>query len=112
MPRGVYERKPKENKMQEKPGMFPVRLTKHYAPRGEYEIIGYKRKAVERKDSAGNKFLVEPEKFVEGEMHPPPYPGTGFPNKIWAETYIKLPIDEAKEAIAKKVAERADAIAA
>jgi hypothetical protein len=32
--------------------------------------------------------------------------------KIWAGTHIKLPVDEAKHLVAKKLAERADAIAA
>lgn len=117
MPKGIYERKPQEVETSEKPKeqpkqMFPVLLAKHYAPAGEYEIVGYLKAKVERKDSAGKMLLVEPEKFIEGEMHPAPYPGTGFPGKIWAGTHIKLPIDEAKSVIAQKIATRADVIAA
>lgn len=113
MPKGVYERKPKEPDMSppsEK--LFPVVLNKHYAPSGDFEIVGYLRPKVERKDAAGKMIMVEPEKFIEGEMHPAPYPGTGFPGKIWAGTTIKLPLDEAKKAVAKKIADRADDLAA
>ncbi|MGD9725264.1 MAG: hypothetical protein AB7V39_02490 [Nitrospiraceae bacterium] len=92
--------------------LFPVVLNKNHAPRGRYEIIGYLRPKVERKDSAGKMIMVEPEKFIEGEMHPAPYPGTGFPDKVWAGTHIKLPIEEAKDLIAKKIADRADVLAA
>lgn len=92
--------------------LFPVVLNKNYCPAGEFEIVGWLRPKVERKDAAGKMITVEPEKFIEGEMHPPPYPGTGFPNKIWAGTTIRLPVDEAKMVVAKKIADRADAIAA
>lgn len=92
--------------------LFPVVLSKNYAPSGKYEIIGYLRPKVESKDAAGKMIMVQPEKFVEGEMHPPPYPGTGFPGKIWAGTHIKLPLEEAKMVVAKKIADRADVIVA
>jgi hypothetical protein len=106
-------RKPKEpdmNPPDEK--LFPVVLNKNYAPCGKYEIVGYLKPKVEKKDAAGKMITVEPEKFVEGEMHPAPYPGTGFPNKVWAGTTIKLPVEEAKNAVARKIADRADVIAA
>lgn len=125
MPRGVYERNPKEPDMSppdvktetaEKPAvgekLFPVALTKNYVPVGHYEIVGYLRAKVERKDAAGRMLLIEPEAFIEGEMHPPPYPGTGFPGKIWAGTTIRLPLEEAKRVVAGKIADRADALAA
>lgn len=92
--------------------LFPVVLKKNYAPSGKYEIVGYLKPKVEKKDAAGKMIMVEPEQFIEGEMHPAPYPGTGFPNKIWAGTTIRLSVDEAKSAVVKKIAERADAIAA
>ena len=119
MPKGVYDRKPKEPDMSppetaEKPAekMFPVVLNKNYAPRGRHEIVGYLKPKVERKDSAGRMITIEPEAFVEGEMHPAPYPGTGFPNKIWAGTTVRLPLEEAKFTVAKKIATRADDLAA
>lgn len=118
MPKGVYERKPKEPDMSPPEPvkadnkMFPVLLTKNYVPKGDYQIVGYMKEAVKRKDAAGNWKIVEKEEFIEGEMKPHPSPGVGFPRKIWAGTHIKLPLDEAKSVVAKKIAERADAIAA
>lgn len=115
MPKGVYERKPKDNEMTDTGAasqMFPVLLNKNYVPRGKYEIVGYLKEAVKRKNAAGQMIVVEPEEFVEGEMKPAPHPGVGFKDKVWAGTHIKLPIDEAKALVAKKIADRADAIAA
>lgn len=116
MPRGVYERKPKESDMSppedEDVKLFPVVLSKNYAPSGKYEIIGYLKEAVKQKDASGNWRVIEPEQFVEGVMKPHPSPGVGFPNKIWAGTHIKLPLEEAKSVVSNKIGERADAIAA
>lgn len=113
MPRGVYERKPKEPDMSPpETKLFPVLLSKNYVPIGEYEIVGYLKEAVKRKDAAGNWRIIEPEEFISGVMKPHPSPGVGFPNKIWAGTKIRLPVDEAKSVIAKNIAERADDIAA
>ncbi len=92
--------------------LFPVALTKNYAPVGHYEIVGYLRAKVEVKNALGKMELIEPEKFIEGEMHPAPYPGTGYPGKIWAGTTIRLPIEEAKKVVAGKIADRADVLAA
>lgn len=92
--------------------LFPVVLSKNYCPRGKYEIVGYLKPKVQRKNAAGQMIVVEPEKFIEGEMKPAPLPGTGFPNKIWAGTTIRLPVDEAKFVVSKKIGERADVIAA
>lgn len=104
--------------------MFPVLLTKNYVPGGAYEIIGYLKEAVKRKDAAGTWRVVEPEEFIKGEMKPHTSHGVGFGAvtddsgkiitnaKIWAGTHIMLPVAEAKSIIAKKIAERADAIAA
>lgn len=118
MPKGVYDRK-KDDEMAAEPKeieqkLFPVILKKNYQPleTTKYEIVGYLKPKVERKDSAGKMLQVEPEKFIEGEMHPPPLPGTGFPNKIWAGTHVKLPVEDAKWLVSKGLAERADVIAA
>lgn len=92
--------------------MFPVLLIKNYVPRGEYEIVGYLKEAVKRKDAAGNWRIVEREEFIKGEMKPHQSPGVGYAGKIWAGTQVRLPVDEAKQVVAKKIAERADAIAA
>lgn len=92
--------------------LFPVVLKKNYMPTCVYEIVGYLKPKVERKDSAGKMLVVEPEEFIAGEPHPAPYPGTGYPGKLWAGTHVRLPIDEAKKLVASKAAERADVIAA
>jgi len=128
MPKGVYDRNkeiPTMASETETAGvkLFPVLLTKNYVPCGTYEIVGYLKEAVKQKDAAGNWKIIEKEEFIEGEMKPHQSPGVGFGAmvmkdgsmvnaKIWAGTTIKLPIDEAKTVVAKKIAERADAIAA
>jgi hypothetical protein len=132
MPKGVYERKPKEDQMasNEAPQvavssekMFPVLLTKNYVPKDKYEIVGYLKEAVKAKDAAGNMKIIEPEEFIEGVMKPHTSPGVGFGEmimkdgqkvnaKIWAGTHIKIPLEEAKYVVSKKIAERADAISA
>ena len=117
MHKGVYDRN-KESPMANETAapqpskLFPVLLVRNYVPCGEYEIVGYLKAAVKRKDAAGTERIVEREEFIEGVMKPHASPGVGFPNKIWAGTTIKLPVDEAKTVVAKKIAERADAIAA
>lgn len=90
--------------------MFPVKLLKNYRPAGNYEVVGYQRPEIKQKDSAGKVTVVQESEFVEGEMSPPPFPGVGFETKVWAETVLKLPIDEAKRLVSKHLAERADAI--
>lgn len=118
MPKGVYDRKPKEPDMSPPEAkvtetkLFPVVLHKNYVPKGAYEIVGYLKDEVKRKNPAGQWIVVEKEEFIEGVMKPHPSPGVGFPDKIWAGTTIRLPIDEAKHLVSKKIAERADAIAA
>lgn len=123
--------KPKDSNMpaetaapQQPSKMFPVILVKNYVPISDYVIVGHTKEAVKVKDAAGNWKVLEPEKFIEGEPKPPATPGVGFGEmidektgrktnaKIWAGTTIKLPLDEAKNVVAKKIAERADAIAA
>lgn len=92
--------------------MFPVVLNKNYAPMGKYEIVGHFQPEVKKKAADGKWIVIEKEKFIKGEMKPPQHPGVGFADKIWAGTTINLPVDEAKALVAKKLAERADAIAA
>lgn len=128
MPKGVYPRKPKEPDMSPPEAktevkMFPVVLNKNYVPKGAYEIVGYLKEAIERKNALGKMEVIEPEKFIEGEMKPHATPGVGYGAieedgkvvlnaKIWAGTTIRLPLDEAKVLVSKKIAERADAIPA
>ena len=118
MPKGVYERKPKDDSMSSETAapqpsqMFPVLLLKNYVPQGKFEIVGYLKEAVKQKDAAGNWRVIEKEEFIKGEMKPHQTPGVGYAGKIWAGTQVRLPVEEAKQAVAKKIAERADAIAA
>lgn len=92
--------------------MFPVILSKNYQPIGKFEVVGYVKPAVTRKDKFGQMKTISAEEFIKGEMKPPKAPGTGYDGKVWAGTKILLPVDEAKKIIAKKIGERADDIAA
>lgn len=89
--------------------MFPVRLLKNYRPAGEHEVVGYHRPEKRQKDTTGKSVVVQEAAFIEGEIAPPPYPGVGFETKIWAETVLKLPVDEAKRLVQNNLAVRADA---
>lgn len=82
-----------------------MELLKNYVPLNLLRIIGYKKEAVQRKNAAGQMITIEPEAFIEGEMKPSVYPGTGFPNKIWAGTVIEVPEPEAKRMRQLKIAE-------
>lgn len=114
MPKGIYERKPKEDQMEpektDAEQMFPVLLAKNYQPAGAYEVVGWHKPAVSRKNPVGQWVEVEKAEFIRGEMKPAERPGTGFAGKVWAGTVIKLPIEEAKTIIGKRIAERADAL--
>ena len=90
--------------------LFPVKLLKNYRPAGAYEVVGYHRPEKVQKDTAGKVVVVQEAAFMEGEMAPPPLPGVGFDAKVWADTVLRLPIEEAKRLVSKHLAERADAI--
>lgn len=92
--------------------MFPVKLLYNYQPFGAFEAIGWHKPAVEKKNAAGQMIVVEPAAFIEGEIKPAPYPGVGFPGKVWAGSTIGLPREEAIKLINSRRAERADAIPA
>lgn len=116
MPKGVYERKHKEKLMTDETAaqpsqkMFPVRLLKNYRPAGDHEVVGYHRPEKTQKDTTGKLVVVQEAAFIEGEVAPAPQPGVGFNTKIWADTVLKLPMDEAKRLVRLKLADRADAI--
>jgi hypothetical protein len=78
MPKGVYERNKEIPTMASDIKLFPVVLTKNYVPLDAYEIVGYLKEAVKRKDAAGNWRVVEPEEFIEGVMKPHQSPGVGY----------------------------------
>jgi hypothetical protein len=115
MPKGQYERKPKEAMPQptetpEPTKLFPVRLTKNYRPAGDYEVVGYHRPQKTQKDSTGRVIIVQEAAFIDGEIAPPPFPGVGFQTKVWADTVLRLPMDEAKRLVGRNLAVRADAL--
>lgn len=128
MPKGVYERKPRESTMSEATSegavaMFPVKLIKNYVPKGDYQVVGYLKPEIKRKDAAGVWRILEKEEFIDGHPAPPPHPGAGYGEhqskdgsrvnaKIWAGTHIKLPVEEARRLVKLQIAERADDIAA
>ena len=111
MPRGVYERQPTAAVEAAIPASEPVKmvamkLDRHYRPHGEYEVVGYLKKAVTKKFPDGQIKVVEPEEFIPGEKCPPPFPGVINESKIWAGTTIKLPEVEAKHIARLGIASR------
>lgn len=91
------------------PKMVSVLLSRNYRPaedpdpakKGEFlppvfEVVGYWKDEIKRKDPAGREIIVQKREFVPGEAKPPAQAGTGSPNKLLAGTVIKLRKDEAK----------------
>jgi hypothetical protein len=121
MPRGVYDRNrgaaQAAPSTQPEIGVGPVtevapnektvamELKRHYVPRNLRGIVGYQKEAIVRKGPDGRMMTVEEAAFIEGEAKPAVYPGSGFPNKIWAGTVIEVPESEAKDMRTKKIAE-------
>lgn len=85
--------------------MVPMKLLRNYRPGGPVEIVGWHKPAVTRKDNTGRVIEISAAEFVKGEGGPPPYPGVGFPDKIWAGTVIKLTEDEARNVRRLRIAE-------
>lgn len=94
---------PVEEKMPPKPEgveLFAVKLEKNYRPLGYYETVGWLKPAVYRKKFGHDKpVMIEPEEFIQGEKAPPAIAGTGFANKIWAGTTIKVAKPEAERLV-------------
>jgi hypothetical protein len=108
--------------------MRAMKLLKNYAPVGDivmgqngkpirdkrndvtsipnHEIVGWHRPEIKHKDSHGIETIVQTAEFIRGEGAPPPFAGVGFANKIWAGTVIKVPVEEARNMQALKIAER------
>lgn len=86
--------------------MVAMELLRNYRPAGVFEIVGYVRPAVIRKDAAGREYEAQPAEFVAGEMAPPPQAGVGTSGKIWARTIIRVPHDEGRTMRANGIAER------
>ncbi len=97
--------------------MAKVRLTKHYQPKMDkehfgptepVEIVGWTRPAKMARGAKGGMIEIEPEQWMDGEMHPAPVPGAHVNGKVWAGTTISVPVDTARKLIQTKAAERAD----
>lgn len=111
MPRGIYDRQPTVAVEAAIPAPEPVKmlamkLERHYHPRGAYEVVGYLKEAVTKKFPDGQIKIVEPEEFIPGEQAPAPFPGVISTGKVWAQTTIKLPEDEAKSIAKLGIASR------
>ena len=106
MPRGVYERQTAEVVVTEPVKMVAMKLERHYHPRGDYEIVGYMKPEVKKKQPKGEFKVIEPEEFISGEQAPAPFPGVVSTGKVWASTTIKVPEDEAKAMKRLGIAER------
>lgn len=76
--------------------LFAVRLDRNYAPKGYFEVVGYHKDVVQRKNAAGQMVTIEPAAFIEGERKPPNIAGVGFATKVWAGTVIRVTQDEAR----------------
>lgn len=100
MPRGIPNERPEPA---ETGAMIAMKLERNYQPSGAFELVGYHKPEVKRKDAAGREIVVSPEEFIEGEMAPPPYPGVGFDGKVWASTVIRLPEEEARRVQKQKI---------
>ncbi len=103
MPKGYPNPKPVEQPEAPVP-LRAVKLLRNYRPMGNYEIVGWHKPAVEKKLPSGKVEEVEPSEFISGSMAPAPVAGAvGFANKIWANTVIRLPIDEAKTVVRQQI---------
>lgn len=89
--------------------MVSVLLTRNYRP-GEdvdpndktkrlppvFEVVGYWKDEIKRKDPAGREVIIQKREFVPGETKPPVQAGTGSDTKLLAGTVVKLRKAEAK----------------
>ena len=80
--------------------MFSVKLEKNYRPLGYYEVVGWDKPAVFKKKFGHEKPVqIEAAEFIKDEKAPPAVAGTGFVNKVWSGTTIRLPEIEAKTVV-------------
>jgi hypothetical protein len=82
-----------------------MELKRNYVPKQLLSIVGWQKPAVLQKTAGGEMKEVEPAEWKPGEIKPPVFAGTGFPNKIWAGTVIEVPEAEAREMRQKQIAE-------
>lgn len=104
MPRGIPNRKPVEDTDPQDMTSPPegaryasMLLKRNYRPMGHYEIVGHRTRPVMKKNPAGEMYEATKSEWVPGQRAPSPVPGvTGYDHKLWADTVVRLPIDEAK----------------
>ena len=87
------------------PDWVTIKLLRNYRPNDHYEVLGYWQDEKTRKDSIGQIHVIQANEFISRpradddpriEPKPPAVAGTGFVNKLWAGTVIRVPKDEAK----------------
>jgi hypothetical protein len=74
--------------------LVTIKLDKNYRPAGYFEVAGWHKEEVKRKNAAGREVVVEAAEFIAGERKPPVVAGTGFANKVWAGTVLRVPKSE------------------
>jgi len=86
------------DKMPPKPDekLVSIKLDRNYRPAGYYEVVGWHKEEVKRKNAAGQMVVVEPAEFIADQIKPPVVAGTGFANKVWAGTVLRVPETEAR----------------
>jgi hypothetical protein len=89
--------------------MVSVLLAKNYRPQEDidpadktkrlppvFEIVGYWKDEIKRKNPAGQEIIIQKREFVPDEARPPVQAGTGSDTKLLAGTVVKLRKSEAK----------------
>lgn len=90
-----------------------VKLLRNYRPSGAFEIVGYHKDPILRKRPDGKMIVIEEGGFmVEKDPDtdkiigaPPALPGTGFADRLNANTVIRVAPAEAKRMKAEKIGE-------
>jgi hypothetical protein len=91
------------------PAMLTVKLDRHYRPMEDpdpndktkrlppvFEVVGYWKDEIKRKNPAGQEVVIQKREFIKGEAKPPVQAGTGSATKLLAGTVVKLRKSEAK----------------
>ena len=93
------------------PAMLTVKLDRHYRPMEDldpndkekakrlppvFEVVGYWKDEIKRKNPAGQEVIIQKREFIKGEAKPPAQAGTGSATKLLAGTVVKLRKSEAK----------------
>jgi len=85
-------------------GLVSVKLLKNYRPGEVFEIVGHEVPAeLFKNPKTGIAEVITPAHTVYGEPAPAPVQIEG---KLWANTIVRLPKEEARTAVRNNVAER------